>query len=116
MRRNVVAVDAVHRAPGALRELLRCRALKCVLVDATLRIRVLDERNGLALAVREDELDAHTWIGVPMDGAATGRRGARAAEEHLKDRRRLRVRLVLGVLALDADDIAKSFARPMTRR
>ena len=65
--------------------------------------------------VREDEFDFHAWIGVPMDGAAAARRRAGPAHEHLQERRRLRVRLILGVFPLDADDVAKSLARPMTR-
>ena len=49
-----------------------------------------------------------------MDGAAAARWRARATQEHLQDRRRLRVRFIVGILPLDADDVAEALARPMT--
>ena len=89
-------------------------ALGGVLADLALRVWYADVRDGLPLGVGVDEFDP-----ARADRRASGWRGRRpsarrAAHVHLQDRRRLGVRLVVGVLTLDADDVAEVLAGPVT--
>ena len=68
----------------------------------------------LPLVIGGDVLDADVGIGMPVNRPAARCRPARPANEHLQDRRCLRVGVVVRVLALDLDDVAEIAARPVT--